>query len=124
MFQLVFEYTFYESPKDETLALMLCNSDLTDDDKDYITKTYNGVVANFDALKAQIAPYLKNFTVDRLARPDLVALVLGVYELTQKEAPVAVVISEAVALSKKYGTEDSGAFVNGVLGNFARSMNA
>lgn len=73
---------------------------------------------NLDALKAQIASKLERYTVDRLYRPDLVVLLIAVYELSQKITPAKVVINEAVTLAKKYGTEKSGGFVNGVLAKF------
>jgi N utilization substance protein B len=70
-------------------------------------------VAESDAL---IAPLLEGWTLDRLPLLDRIVLRMSVYELTfHKETPRAVVINEAVELVKKFSTEDSGRFVNGVL---------
>ena len=66
----------------------------------------------------QIASRLERYTVDRLYRPDLVVLMMAVYELNDKSVPAKVVVNEAVTLAKKYGTEKSGGFVNGVLAKF------
>ncbi len=70
-------------------------------------------VAESDAL---IAPLLEGWTLDRLPLLDRIVLRMSVYELTfHKETPRAVVINEAVELVKKFSTEASGRFVNGVL---------
>lgn len=75
---------------------------------------------NADALKAELAGKLERYTVDRLYRPDLCVLLIALYELKKGETPAKVVVNEAVSLAKKYGTEKSGAFVNGVLAKFVR----
>ena len=59
--------------------------------------------------------------MSRLASADRNILRLAVYELkfSEDEIPVGVAINEAVKLAKKYGTDDSGRFVNGVLDSIA-----
>ncbi len=70
-------------------------------------------VAESDAL---IAPLLEGWTLERLPLLDRIVLRMSFYELAfHKETPPAVVINEAVELAKKFSTEDSGRFVNGVL---------
>ena len=54
VFKLVFEYTFYGSVNESTLELMLLDSDLTEDDRQYINSTYLGVVTNDEKLKGII----------------------------------------------------------------------
>lgn len=120
VFKLIFEYSFYGTPNDDTLELMLVGSDLTEDDKNFIKSTYAGIIGSEDELKDKIARYLQTYKPERLYRPDSVVLLLAAYELSRGEVPPAVVINEAVELAKKYGTEKSGAFVNGVLGRMAK----
>ncbi len=62
-----------------------------------------------------IAPLLEGWTIDRLPTIDRIVLRMGVYELGHLPTPRPVVINEAVELAKKFSTEDSGRFVNGVL---------
>jgi len=63
-----------------------------------------------------IAPLLQDWTIDRLPTIDRILLRMGVYELRNRtDIPKPVVINEAVELAKKFSTEDSGRFVNGVL---------
>lgn len=120
VFKLVFEYTFYGAENDTTLEFMLSDADLTEEDKAYIRERYDGVVANAERLKALLASKLERYTVDRLYRPDMVVLLIALYELEKGDTPVGIVVNEAVDLAKKYGTEKSGGFVNGVLAKFVR----
>lgn len=122
VFQLVFEYTFYGCRNEETLSLMLLGANLNDDDKNYIASTYAGVTSHFDELKQTVAASLEGYSIDRVYRPDLVALVLAAYELGLGEEPEAVVINEAVTLAKKFGSDKSGKFVNGVLSKLLKNM--
>jgi transcription antitermination protein NusB len=57
--------------------------------------------------------------VDRMPAVDRTILRLALYELRHTSTPLAVVIDEAVELAKRYSTERSGSFVNGVLGKLA-----
>lgn len=122
VFKLVFEYTFYGVVNDATLELMLVDSDLTEDDKNYINSTYFGVVTNKEELKKVIADHLEGYRIERVYRPDYAVLLLATYELKEHTAPNAVVINEAVELSKKYGTDKSGSFVNGVLAKIVKDI--
>jgi N utilization substance protein B len=75
-----------------------------------------GAQAQAAALDRQIADAATHWRIDRIAPVDRTILRLGAYELAQeKETPAAVVLDEAVELAKRFGEEDSPAFVNGVL---------
>jgi N utilization substance protein B len=63
-----------------------------------------------------------NWRLDRMARVDRNVLRLAVYELVRTDVPVKVVINEAIELGKKFGSESSGAFVNGVLDKIAAGL--
>ena len=62
-----------------------------------------------------IAPFLQGWTIDRLPTIDRLLMRMGVFELQHTDMPAAIVINEAVELAKKFSTEDSGRYVNGVL---------
>jgi N utilization substance protein B len=67
-----------------------------------------------------VAPLLEGWTLERLPTIDRLLLEMATYELrSQSETPAAVAINEAVELAKRFSTEDSGRFVNGVLNNIA-----
>jgi transcription antitermination protein NusB len=65
-----------------------------------------------------------NWRLDRMARVDRNVLRLAVYELLRTDVPVKVAINEAIELGKKFGSESSGAFVNGVLDKVAAGLPA
>lgn len=72
---------------------------------------------------AEIAPLLEGWTIERLPTIDRLLLRMGVFELRHcGEVPVPVVINEAVELAKKFSTEDSHRFVNGVLSRAAQRV--
>jgi N utilization substance protein B len=64
-----------------------------------------------------------NWRLDRMAKVDRNVLRLAIYELRHRpDVPVKVAINEAIELGKKYGSESSGAFINGVLDAVAASL--
>ena len=80
----------------------------------------SGVTARAAELDGQIAPYLRGWSMDRVARVDLAILRLAVYELSSGDTPQSVIINEAVEMAKRFSSDKSGSFVNGVLGAFVR----
>lgn len=82
-----------------------------------------GVVAEKENLDAEIAKLSKSFKLSRIYRIDLAILELAIWEIEHAETPYQVVINEAVGIAKKYSTEKSVSYVNGVLAAFVRGKN-
>ncbi|MCP5551413.1 MAG: transcription antitermination factor NusB [Akkermansiaceae bacterium] len=75
-----------------------------------------GVIANLAEIDARIAASVENYALNRLAGVDRNLLRLAVYELAfDTDVPPAVAINEAIEIAKRFGTEESARFVNGVL---------
>ena len=83
-----------------------------------------GVAASRREVDEAIEGASSNWRLDRMARVDRNVLRLAVYELLRTDVPVKVVINEAIELGKKFGSESSGAFVNGVLDRIAAGLPA
>ena len=83
-----------------------------------------GVAAHRRAIDESIERVSTNWRLDRMAKVDRNVLRLAVYELIATDVPVKVVINEAIELGKKYGSESTGAFVNGVLDKIASGLPA
>lgn len=84
----------------------------------YLNELVDGVLAHQDELDTQISAKLAaGWTLDRLARPDLVILRLALYEMEYTQVPNAVVINEALQLAHDFSDEKSRKFINGVLGS-------
>lgn len=85
------------------------------------TQLIEGVENHRGELDEVIVTHAKGWALDRMPALDRAILRLGIFELTYRpEVPVAVVIDEAVELAKRFSTDDSGKFVNGVLAAVAK----
>lgn len=83
-----------------------------------------GVVDRIDELDGILGVHAQNWRVSRMAAVDRNVLRLAVFELRDTDTPVAVVIDEAVDLARRFGSERSPSFVNGVLDAVARDVRA
>ena len=114
VFKMLFRVEFHD--KSELAEQMeLLNDELTnptDEERQYIEH-----MAELDAL---IDEKSTGWKTNRMAKVDLAIIRLAVYEIKfEDDIPTKVSINEAVELAKKYGADESGAFVNGVLAKFA-----
>lgn len=84
----------------------------------------DGVFAQRADLDTVIEQHSQNWRIDRMQRVDRNVLRLGVFELKHRaDIPRKVTINEAIELAKMFGTEDSAAFINGVLDRIAIALN-
>ncbi|MBC5800065.1 MAG: transcription antitermination factor NusB [Candidatus Eremiobacteraeota bacterium] len=89
----------------------------------FIKELVFGTLEHAEQTDAVIAPLLEGWTLDRLPTVDRIVLRMSVYELNHHpQTPRAVVINEALELVKKFSTDDSGRFVNGVLAHAAEPV--
>lgn len=122
--QLVFEQIFGGEGGDDTLHALIEYTPSKKDDA-YIVQVTQGVMDNRMQIDAYIRDFLQDWTIERLSRVDLSILRLATYELFYcEDIPAAVTINEAVELARKFSTPESGAFINGVLGNLNRKREA
>jgi transcription antitermination protein NusB len=90
--------------------------------REYTTKLVRGVVTRASEIDARISACLApGWTLPRMPRVDRNVLRIAVFEIDYGEVPDAVAVSEAVQLVSELSTEDSPAFVNGVLRTVATS---
>ncbi len=88
----------------------------------YTQEVFDGVLQNLAVIDPIIQSYSQDWTLERLPRVDRNVLRLSLYELLYRpDVPAAVSINEAVDLVKVFGGEESGKFVNGILGRFIQS---
>ena len=91
----------------------------------YLDKVVSGVANREDELNATIQQFSIGWDITRISRLTRSVMQLAIFEILHVEdVPTGVAISEAVRIAKKYDGDDTGAFVNGILGAFARSLNA
>ena len=125
IFQLLFMTEFNASEEmAEQRALFLENiEDLQEKDQTYIQTKFEKICDKLADIDAKLNESSKGWKTTRMAKVDLTILRLAVYEVVYDEdVPNRVAINEAVELAKKFGGNDSPAFVNGVLGKVAKSL--
>ena len=89
----------------------------------YIDTVVAGVSNRMDELNEFIAKFSIGWDVSRISRLARSVMQLAIFEiLFVEDVPTSVAISEAVRLAKKYDGDNTGSFVNGILGSFARSL--
>jgi len=87
----------------------------------YASRLIRGVYSHRNEIDAMVRRHIVGWRPERMVIVDRVAIRLALFEsLVEKMIPVAVAISEAVELAKRFGTDESGKFVNGVLGKIVR----
>ena len=122
VFKMLFRVEFHDD-KELPEQLILFEDELepiSEDEKIYMTNKYKDIYAHIEELDAAINEVSKGWKTIRMGKVDLTLIRLVVYEIRFEEAiPVKVSINEAVELAKKYGTDDSAAFVYGILAKFA-----
>jgi N utilization substance protein B len=119
-FILIFEKLFRDDSVDEIIELAENIDDIIIN-SEVITK-FEGVVNKADELDEIITKYSEKRSVSRIPKVNLAILRLALYEaIYDEKAPLNVAINEAVLLAKKFAQEPDVAFINGVLGSYARS---
>lgn len=89
----------------------------------YAAQLVRGTLQDRAAIDGRISQAAPAFPIDQIATTDRVAMEIAIYELVhERDVPVKVAINEAVELAKTYGGENSGRFVNGVLGTIAEEL--
>ena len=113
VFRLVFEKFFHEPE----IELEFTDEDFvfTDEDKEFANLLIGGINEHYNELIDIVKDNTVGYELERIYKVDLAILVLAVYEIKFTDTPSNIVINEAVELSKKYSTDKSYSFVNGVL---------
>ena len=93
---------------------------LTEEDVAFASKLVQGVIDTKYELDSVISEYSRGFKLTRIYRPDLAALELALYEMRCHDTPHPVVINEIVGIVKKYSTDKSVSYVNGILAAYMR----
>ena len=126
LFKLLFRAEFNEVSEMPEQMQLYFNTDaddlkIKDSDKEYIIKREEDILSKLSEIDNEISDKATGWTIDRMGKVDLAIIRLAVYEIMfDDEIPLGVSINEAVELAKKYGRDESGSFVNGVLAKFGK----
>ena len=109
--------------KSKALKDILKRESRNHDAKNFITELFNVSLSNREWCEDQIKSRLNNWEFKRVAILDRLLLIVAIAEIFFIDTvPPKVSISEAIQIAKRYSTEDSSAFVNGVLDNIYKSV--
>lgn len=97
--------------------------DASEEEDSYALTMLDGILTNLTEIDAKIAAYAIDWALGRMPAVDRNILRIAIYEIFVSPTPIAssVAINEAVEVAKRYGTEDSARFINGVLGKMVKS---
>lgn len=122
IFKLLFRIEFNDKedmPEQEELFFQEEENTATEKEEQYITAKYEEIASKLDIIDDMINKAAKGWDTTRMGKVDLTLIRLAVYEIQyDDEIPTGVAINEAVELAKKFGQENSPAFVNGILAKF------
>lgn len=123
LMQSLYEQEFHPKSSLEEIAGRYLNREQADEEeRAYIEHAAAGLAKRRKEIDKLIVKHAPEWPLDQIASIDRAVLRLGIYEvLYSEEVPPKVAINEAVEIAKAFGGENSGSFVNGVLGTVYRS---
>lgn len=122
IFKILFRIEFHSKEDFQKQMEFILDQEDGGEDKDflYIREKSFAIQKRLEEIDDLINGRTKGWKTSRMGKVDITLLRLAVYEIMfEEEIPTGVAINEAVELAKKYGTDDSPAFINGVLSKFA-----
>ena len=118
VFKMLFRVEFYNQ-EEMSEQIALCEDDACDwkeKDRAYIFEKVGNISDKLEEIDAKINEVSEGWKTGRMGKVDLALIRLAVYEmLYDEDVPAKVAINEAVELAKQYGTDNSPAFINGIL---------
>jgi N utilization substance protein B len=121
--QMLFQLEASGVEADRVITLFWRNFEADPEGREYADVAVSGIADKLEELDAKIRAAATNWRIERMTRVDRNLLRLGTWELAfRPDVPRAVILDEAVELAKTYGTEESSAFVNGVLAKVADQL--
>lgn len=122
-FKILFQADVGRNPWQDVLPRTLAEISLPEKSREFLNQAVRGTIAHLKEIDSLITKYAVDWRLERMANTDRNILRLAVHELLyMPDVPAGVTASEAVELAKRYGDEESGRFVNGILGNIVRQV--
>lgn len=124
IFELLFrvEFNNQEEMPEQIRLFFEDMEELEEKDQSYMEKKYASIMERLPEIDRLIGETAEGWKVSRMGKVDLTILRLAVYEMKyDDDVPVGVAINEAVELSKKFGGDESPAFINGILGKLGKT---
>jgi len=120
-FKVLFQTDIGRNPWQQVLPLLSAEYNFSENEQAFLENLISGTLLHLSKIDQEILKYSPEWKLERMASTDRNIMRVALFELLfSEETPVSVAVNEAVELAKKYGNDDSGKFVNGILGNIIR----
>jgi N utilization substance protein B len=120
--QMLFQWDMSQQDFSKLEVKFWKSAKAADKTRAFANKLFEGAANNVATLDAIIVKHADNWRFERLAAIDRAILRLAIHEMNGTDTPPKVILNEAVDLAKKFSSEESGAFVNGVLDAVHKSL--
>jgi len=120
--QMLFQWDMSQQDPTKLEATFWKSAKGADKTREFANQLFEGAAKDVAALDDIIGKHCENWRFERLAAIDRAILRLAIHEMSSSDTPPKVVLNEAVELAKKFSSEQSGAFVNGVLDSVLKSL--
>jgi len=120
--QMLFQWDMSQQDPPKLEAKFWKSAKGADKTREFANQLFEGAAKDVAALDDIIGKHCENWRFERLAAIDRAILRLAIHEMSSSDTPPKVVLNEAVELAKKFSSEESGAFVNGVLDSVHKSL--
>jgi len=122
--QMLFQWDMSQQDFVKLEAKFWKSTKAADKTRAFANELFEGAAKDVAVLDALIVGHADNWRFERLAAIDRAILRLAIYEMRGAETPAKVILNEAVDLAKKFSSDESGSFVNGILDSVHKSLNA
>jgi N utilization substance protein B len=120
---MLYQLDMSDAPPREVIRGYWEGNDTDEDVRLFANELVEGVKSHLEEIDGLLAAHSTNWKISRMAAVDKNILRIAAYELVHRaDIPVKVTINEAVEIAKRFGTAESGAFVNGILDNIGRGV--
>ncbi|OGQ97048.1 MAG: transcription antitermination factor NusB [Deltaproteobacteria bacterium RIFOXYD12_FULL_57_12] len=121
--QSLYQIEMSNQPPEEAFDIFCQHFEVSKQSLSYARELVFGVRGKWDEINEMIGVHADNWRMERMSVVDRNILRVAVYELCcQKDIPARVVINEAIEVAKRYGTDESGPFINGILDAIQKKM--
>ena len=122
--QMLFQYDIAGNPPDTICETFEDLQKSKPNTREFATKIFRGTVDNLPKIDEMIQHQADNWRLSRMAVVDRNIIRMSIYEfLEETDTPKLVVIDEAIEIAKKYGTQKSSQFINGILDGILKRYN-
>ncbi len=125
LMQLLYQMELMNDYEESTKTGYIVKNFGSTNQKDYAEKLIETILTNKDSIDEKLNDASTKWKTSRMSKVDLSILRLAAGEIIfMDDIPDAVAINEAVSMAKKFSAEESGSFINGILGNIAKGKDA